>query len=401
MGFAYFGPVDGHDVHRLVEVLEAIKKLKGPVLLHVITKKGKGYEPAEKDTFGWHAPGKFDLATGQLQKSSEGVASYTKIFGQTLVRLAKEDKRLVAISGAMPEGTGTDLMRKEFPDRFYDVGLAEEHAVTFAAGMATQGMRPVVAIYSTFLQRGFDQMEHDVGLQNLPVIFVLDRGGLVGDDGPTHHGVFDYSYIRMIPNFVHMAPKDENELQHMIYTATQYEKGPIALRYPRGSGVGIPMDQKLKLIPIGEGEILRQNSKDQAFILAIGSMVYPSLAAAQQLEKEGFSLGVVNMRFVKPIDKVLLKDLIAQGIRKFITVEENVLAGGFGSAVMETLEGEDLSITRIGIGDHFVEHGTQSILRHQEGLSAEKIVQKVRSVLSTQSSVKNLSFRAEGEAIPS
>ncbi|MBI4217559.1 MAG: 1-deoxy-D-xylulose-5-phosphate synthase [Elusimicrobia bacterium] len=381
MGFAYFGPVDGHDIFRLIEVLEAIKKLKGPALLHIITKKGKGYEHSEKDVFGWHAPGKFDVATGEIQKSSGTPTQYTKVFGQTLVRLAREDKRVVAITAAMPEGTGTDLMRDHFPDRFFDVGLAEQHAVTFAGGLATEGLRPVVSIYSTFLQRAFDQMEHDISLQNLPVVFVLDRGGLVGDDGPTHHGVFDFAYIRMLPHFVVMAPKDENELQHMVYTALRYDKGPIALRYPRGPGYGIPMDQEFKSIPIGQGEILKESGRDEAMILAIGSTVYPALESAKILAREDYSVGVVNMRFVKPVDTRLLKSLISKGIRKFVTVEEHVLAGGFGSAVMEAMEGEEVSITRIGIDDHFVEHGTQPVLRDKEGLSAEKIAAKVKALL--------------------
>lgn len=379
MGFAYYGPVDGHDIGRLIEVLEAIKRTKGPSLLHIITKKGKGYEHSEKDLFGWHAPGKFDVSTGEVQKSSGTPTAYTKVFGDTLVRIAKEDKRVVAVSAAMPEGTGTDLMRDTFPGRYFDVGLAEQHAVTFAAGMATEGLRPVVAIYSTFLQRAYDQMEHDVALQNLPVVFVLDRGGLVGDDGPTHHGVFDYSYIRMIPNFVVMAPKDENELQHMLHTAIKYDKGPVSLRYPRGTVQGVPMDKDLKVLPIGQAESLKESDADQLTILAIGNMVYPALDAARILEAEGVSVGVVNMRFVKPLDKALLKSLIAKGRRKFVTVEENMLAGGFGSAVMEALEGEEVSIHRIGIDDHFTEHGTQPILRDKEGLTAEKIAAKVKT----------------------
>lgn len=382
MGFAYFGPVDGHDIHRLTEVLQAIKTVKGPALLHVITKKGKGYEHAEKDEFGWHAPGKFDVTTGELQKAGATPTPYTKIFGETLLRLAKEDSRIVAITGAMPEGTGTDLMRDTFKERYFDVGLAEEHAVTFAAGMATEGLRPVVAIYSTFLQRGFDQMEHDVALQNLPVIFVMDRAGLVGDDGPTHHGVFDYSFVRMIPNFVLMAPKDENELQHMLYTAVKYEKGPIALRYPRGSAYGVPMDSELRALPIGQGEILKQKDGDKLAILSIGSTVFPSMDASAALEKQGISVTVVNMRFVKPIDKILLKQLLSKGVKKFVTVEENILAGGFGSAVMEAMEGEPVLISRIGIDDHFVEHGTQPILRDKEGLSAEKIAERVKKEIS-------------------
>lgn len=382
MGFAYFGPVDGHDIHRLIEVLEIIKNLKGPVLLHIITKKGKGYEHAENDIFGWHAPGKFDVSTGEIQKSTGTPTQYTKVFGETLVRIAREDQKIVAITGAMPEGTGTDLMRNEFPDRYFDVGLAEEHAVTFAGGLATEGIRPVVAIYSGFLQRGFDQLENDIALQNLPVVFAIDRGGLVGDDGSTHHGVLDYAFLRILPNFVVMAPKDENELQHMVYTAVKYEKGPIAFRYPRGAGYGISMDRELKLIPIGQGEILKENPKDEATILAIGSTVYPSMDAQKILLKEGISVGVINMRFVKPIDKTLLEKLISIGMRKFITVEEHVLAGGFGSAVMEALEGEQISITRIGIDDHFVEHGTQEILREQEGLSVAKIAERIKKILS-------------------
>lgn len=387
MGFAYFGPVDGHDIFRLMEVLEAIKKTKGPALLHIITKKGKGYEHAEKDIFGWHAPGKFDVATGEIQKSGGSPTPYTKIFGETLVRLAKEDQRIVAVTAAMPEGTGTDLMRDQFPERFYDVGLAEQHAVTFAGGMATEGLRPVVAIYSTFLQRAFDQMEHDISLQNLPVVFILDRGGIVGDDGPTHHGVFDYSYIRMLPNFIVMAPKDENELQHMLYTALKYDKAPVALRYPRGPGYGIPLDKEFKLIPIGQGEIVKESLNSGIALLAIGSTVYPCLEAAKLLEKEGIPITVVNMRFVKPIDKNLLTKLLEKGISKWVTVEENILAGGFGSAVMESMEGQNVTITRIGIGDHFVEHGTQNILRDKEGLSAEKIAEKIRT-LENQESLK-------------
>ncbi len=382
MGFAYFGPVDGHDIYRLIEVLEAIKKVKGPALLHIITKKGKGYEHSEKDVFGWHAPGKFDVATGEIIKSGGSSTPYTKVFGQTLVRVAKENKKVVAITAAMPEGTGTDQMRDQLPERYFDVGLAEQHAVTFAGGIATEGLKPVIAIYSTFLQRAFDQMEHDISLQNLNVFFVMDRGGLVGDDGPTHHGVFDYSFVRILPNFVMMAPKDENELQHMVYTGIQYDKGPIALRYPRGSGYGVPMDKELKLIKIGRGEILKESSGDEAAILAIGSTVYPALEAAKALQKDGIKVTVVNMRFVKPIDTDLLKGLILKGIRKFITVEENVLAGGFGSAVMETLEGDEVSIHRMGIEDHFVEHGPQEILREKEKINSHAILEKVKFILT-------------------
>ena len=372
LGFSYFGPVDGHDIDRLVEVMENIKNLKGPVLLHIITKKGKGYELAEKDPITWHGPGKFDVATGTMVKPSiPPPPAYQKVFGQTLVRLAKADPRVTAITAAMPEGTSTDLFRTELPSRFYDVGLAEEHAVTFAAGQACEGLRPVCAIYSTFLQRGFDQMEHDVGLQKLPVVFCLDRAGLVGEDGPTHHGVFDFAYTRIIPNFVVMAPADENELQHMLKTALSINQ-PSVIRYPRGPGEGVPLDTELNALPVGKGVILKPGQ--QIYILAIGSMVHPALKAATLVENEGISCGVVNMRFVKPIDQALLTQL-RQQTSDFVTVEEHVLAGGFGSAVLEAMEGLEARVRCIGIPDKFVDHGPQNIIRDQVGLSAEKIAQ--------------------------
>lgn len=392
LGFSYFGPVDGHDVDRLIEVMQNIKTLKGPVLLHIVTKKGKGYDLAEKDPITWHGPGKFDVKTGTMFKSNAPAApAYQKVFGETLVRLAKEDPRIACITAAMPEGTGTDIFRKEIPSRFYDVGLAEEHAATFAAGMACENTRPVVAIYSTFMQRGFDQMEHDVGLQKLPVVFCLDRAGLVGEDGPTHHGVFDLSYARMIPNFVVMAPGDENELQHMLKTALSIDL-PSVIRYPRGPGEGVLLDAELKILPIGKGVVLKpgQNSRHtpggsdhspaDLYLLAIGSMVQPCLRAAALIEKEGIPCGVVNMRFVKPLDKDLLLQLRKQ-TQNFVTVEENVLAGGFGSAVMEAMEGTDVHIHRIGIPDKFIEHGPQNVLRDMVGLSAEKIAQSTLEFL--------------------
>jgi 1-deoxy-D-xylulose-5-phosphate synthase len=380
LGFSYFGPVDGHDVERLVEVLENIKNLKGPVLLHIITKKGKGYDLAEKDPITWHAPGRFDVKTGTIVKPSvQPPPTYQKVFGNALLKLAKADPTIMTISAAMPEGTGTDVVRKELPARFFDVGLAEEHAVTFAAGMACEGLKPVCAIYSTFLQRGFDQIEHDVALQKLPVVFCLDRAGIVGEDGPTHHGVFDFSYMRMIPNMIVMAPKDENELQDMLKTALDSGK-PCSIRYPRGSGENVALNDEFKALPIGKGEVLKKGA--DVYILAIGSMVYPSLLAAALVEKEGVSCGVVNMRFAKPIDQELLLQLRAE-TANFVTVEENVLAGGFGSAVMEALEGVDVRIHRIGIPDKFVEHGPQNVLREMIGLSAEKIAE------STLTFVKN------------
>lgn len=372
LGFAYFGPVDGHDVDRLVEVLENIKNLKGPVMLHIVTKKGKGYDLAEKDPITWHGPGKFDVKTGTMVKPSVvPPPAYQKVFGNALLKLAKADPTIMTISAAMPEGTGTDVIRKELPSRFFDVGLAEEHAVTFAAGMACEGMKPVCAIYSTFLQRGFDQIEHDVALQKLPVVFCMDRAGLVGEDGPTHHGVFDFAYTRIIPHMVVMAPKDENELQHMLKTAL-YSGLPCSIRYPRGSGEDVPLDNDFQTLPIGKGEILKEGTDIQ--LLAIGSMVYPSLAAATLIEKEGVSCGVVNMRFVKPIDQELLRQL-RQRTATFVTVEEHVLPGGFGSAVMEAMEGMDARIHRIGIPDRFVEHGPQNVLREMVGLSPEKVAQ--------------------------
>jgi 1-deoxy-D-xylulose-5-phosphate synthase len=370
LGFSYFGPVDGHDVDRLTEVLENIKTLKGPVLLHIITKKGKGYDYAEKDPITWHGPSKFDVHTGKIFKPAIAPPpAYQNVFGHALVKLAKADPRIVCITAAMPEGTGTDLFRKEIPSRFYDVGLAEEHAVTFAAGLACEGLRPVCAIYSTFLQRGFDQMEHDVGLQKLPVVFCLDRAGLVGEDGPTHHGVFDFAYSRIIPNFVVMAPADENELQHMLKTALALNQ-PSVIRYPRGSGEGIPLESEFRILPISRGVILKRGQ--EVYFLAIGSMVYPCLQAAMLIEKEGIPCGVVNMRFVKPLDTALLHQLL-RDTPSLVTVEEHVLAGGFGSAVIEALEGTEARIHRIGIPDRFVEHGAQNLLRESVGLSPEKI----------------------------
>lgn len=378
MGFAYFGPVNGHDLPRLIEVLRQVKSLRGPVLLHVITKKGKGYVPAEKDPILFHGPGKFDVATGQLSKpATPPLPTYTKIFSHTLVRLGREDRRIVAITAAMPEGTGTDAFQKEFPHRCFDVGLAEQHAVTFAAGLACEGMKPVCAIYSTFLQRGFDQLLHDVGLQRLPVVFALDRAGLVGEDGPTHHGVFDFAYLRIIPNYILMAPADENELQHMLKTALTLRQ-PVVLRYPRGNVFGVPMDSDPRVLPIGKGVILKDGG--DLFLLAIGSVVHPALAAAQRLEQEGISCGVANLRFVKPIDQGLLLDILKK-TPHLITIEEHVVTGGFGSAVMEALEGQDIRLQRLGIPDQFIEHGAQSVLRDVCGLSEDKIAQSARAFM--------------------
>jgi 1-deoxy-D-xylulose-5-phosphate synthase len=376
MGFSYFGPVDGHDVVQLAKVFQHVKQLKGPILVHCVTKKGKGYAPAEEDQYTWHGPGKFDVATAKFLKSPTTKApppTYTATFAKAMVREADADPRIVGITAAMPEGTGMDAFRDRFPKRYFDVGLAEEHAVTFAAGLACEGYKPVVAIYSTFLQRGYDQIEHDVCLQKLPVVFCLDRAGLVGEDGPTHHGVFDYSYLRMIPGMTVAAPADENELQHMLHTAIRFD-GPISLRYPRGAGVGVAMDAEPKVLPIGKGVTLKDGA--DVTILAIGNRVHPALEAAQMLEDRGISCGVVNMRFVKPLDVELLKECAAKTPR-LVTVEDNVLPGGFGSAVLEALAPGRVDVLRLGLPDGFVEHGAPHLLYDLVGLSAPKIAERI------------------------
>jgi len=376
MGFSYFGPVDGHDVVQLAKVFQHVKQLKGPILVHCVTKKGKGYAPAEEDQYTWHGPGKFDVATAKFLKAPITKApppTYTAVFGKSAVREAEADPRIVGITAAMPEGTGMDAFRDAFPRRYFDVGLAEEHAVTFAAGLAAEGYKPLVAIYSTFLQRAYDQIEHDVCLQKLPVVLCLDRAGLVGEDGPTHHGVFDYSYLRMIPGMTVMAPSDENELQHMLHTAIRFN-GPISIRYPRGNGVGVALDPEPKELPIGKG--LRLKDGTDVTILAIGNRVHPALEAAQILEDKGVSCGVVNMRFVKPLDVELLKECAAKTAR-LVTVEDNVLQGGFGSAVLEALTPGRAEVLRLGLPDAFVEHGAPHLLYENVGLSAAKIAERV------------------------
>jgi 1-deoxy-D-xylulose-5-phosphate synthase len=371
MKFNYLGPVKGHRLDHLIETFENVKNLRGPVLVHVLTTKGKGYGPAENDPTSFHGLGKFDPDTGIATKSVSEVPSYTQVFGETLVRLAQENKNIAAITAAMPDGTGLVDFRAKFPDRFFDVGICEQHAVTFAAGLALEGMRPVATIYSTFLQRAYDQVLHDVCLQKLPVVFALDRGGIVGEDGETHQGLFDLSYLRSLPNMVLMAPKDEDELRHMLYTAVEYP-GPIALRYPRGQGVGVAFSPKLHRIPIGKAEVVREG--EDLLILAIGSSVYPSLAAADELEKQGYQTTVVNARFVKPLDEQLILTLAARSGR-VLTVEENVAMGGFGSAVVELLSDNGLMVPvkRLAIPDTFVEQGAPGILRQKYGLDAKGI----------------------------
>lgn len=378
--FTYLGPVNGHRLDHLIETLQNVKHLRGPILVHVLTTKGKGYEPAETDPTGFHGLGKFDPDTGEPKKSVSEVPSYTEVFGDTLVRLGRENPRVVAITAAMPDGTGLTDFRKEFPTRFFDVGICEQHAVTFAGGLALEGMRPVTTIYSTFMQRAYDQVLHDVCIQKLPVVFALDRSGIVGEDGETHQGLFDLSFLRHLPNMVVMAPKDENELRDMLFTAVEHP-GPIALRYPRGRGVGVAFSSTLRQIPIGKAEVLREG--EDLLILALGASVYPALDAAKELEKQGFSATVVNARFVKPLDEQLILTLAAKHGR-VMTVEENVVAGGFGSAVLELLADRDLfgiTVKRCGVPDVFVEHGTQDILRKKYGLDATGILKSALTIL--------------------
>ncbi len=380
LGFKYVGPLPGHKLEGLIENFRNVKNLRGPVLVHVVTTKGKGYAPAEKDPVTFHGVGPFLPESGEIIKSEGNLLSYTQVFGNTLVRLARENPRIVAITAAMPQGTGLDAFAQEFPERFFDVGIAEQHGVTFAAGLAAEGFIPVVAIYSTFMQRAYDQILHDVCLQKLPVVLAMDRGGIVGQDGPTHHGLFDFSYLRHIPHLIVMAPKDENELQHMLKTAV-YCNQPVSLRYPRGSGWRGFLDEEINELPIGKAEVLREG-KD-LIILAIGSTVRAALAAADKLLEQGVKCTVVNARFVKPMDEELFCSLILE-IPRLITVEENVLQGGFGSAVLELLEQKGISpgkVKRLGIPDTFVEHGPPDLLRGKYGLDAEGIIKAAASLL--------------------
>ncbi len=377
LGFRYFGPVNGHNLHQTIKIFEQVKDLKGPILVHLLTQKGKGYKPAEGDVQKLHASTPFDKLTGQALKKPSSVPSYTSIFGNALKDIVKENPNVVGITGAMPDGTGLDILQKSFPKNYFDVGIAEEHAVTFAAGLATQGIIPVVAIYSTFLQRAFDQIIHDVSIQHLHVVFVLDRAGLVGADGPTHHGTFDLTYLRMIPGMVVMAPKDESELRNMVFTAVKYESGPVAIRYPRGNAIGVPMKDNFDLLEIGKGEIIREG-KDAA-LLAVGAMVDYSIKAAKILESEGINCEIVNMKFIKPLDEKLLDDVAGRHSR-IITLEENALIGGFGSGVLEYFAEKNYKndVLRIGLPDKFIDHGTQPELHHLLGIDHEGIAAKVK-----------------------
>ena len=377
LGFRYFGPINGHNIHQMIRIFEQVKDLKGPILIHASTQKGKGYDPAEGHSQKLHASTPFDKVTGKAIKKSNGKPSYTKIFGDALVEIINDNKNVVGITAAMPDGTGLDILKKSHPENYFDVGIAEEHAVTFSAGLATQGIIPVVAIYSTFLQRAFDQIIHDVSLQKLHVVFVLDRAGLVGADGPTHHGTFDLAYLRLVPGMTLMAPKDEAELRNMLYTAIEHCKGPVAVRYPRGSALGVPLKDGFEKIEIGKAETLI--SGEDVVLLALGSMVDYSLKAAELLEQEGINAEVINMRFAKPLDTAKL-DEVAAKFAKIVTLEENNLPGGFGSAVVEYFNDKNYKneILRIGLPDGFVDHGTQAELHQILGIDPDGIKEKVK-----------------------
>jgi 1-deoxy-D-xylulose-5-phosphate synthase len=388
MGFRYFGPVDGHDLPFLLRLFTEVEKIKGPKLVHVITKKGKGYHYAEADAQVWHGVGKFEKKAGTMVKKPSKPA-YMKVFGQTMIELARKNKNMVAITAAMPSGTGLDAFAKEFPERFFDVGIAEAHGTCFAAGLATEGVKPVVAIYSTFLQRAYDQLIHDVGIQNLNVFFCMDRAGFVGADGATHHGVFDVSYMRLIPNFVVMAPKDEQELVDMLHTGLAYNDGPIAVRYPRGTGPGVDFDPANgKMLEIGKGELLTDGS--DVAILAYGSMVRTALEVEAELKTQNIAATVINLRFVKPLDSDLIKDVFKR-FSKIVTFEENAAMGGVGSAVLEYASANDLlsgkSFRIFGLPDRFIEQGTQDELLEEVGMVAKTLTPKVAALVTEKSPV--------------
>lgn len=376
LGFTYLGPVDGHDLQTLTEVLQAAKKIDGPVLVHVLTKKGRGYKPAEESPNKFHGTGPFDIATGKKIANPNAPITYTEVFGKTITELADADPKIIGITAAMPDGTGLTTFAKAHPERFFDVGIAEQHAVTSAAGAAAAGLKPVAAIYSTFLQRAYDSVLHDICMQKLHVTLCLDRAGLVGDDGFTHHGVFDYAYLRSMPEMTVMAPKDENELRHMLKTAVECN-GPVSVRYPRGSGVGVDITEPLHTLPLGKAEVLREGS--DVCIWAIGSMVSSALQVAEELAQQGISAGVVNMRFAKPLDKELLLEH-AQKYTKLITLEEGMLQGGVGSAVLETLNEAQLlqhcQVLTLGIPDEFVLHGDKRLLLRDLELDVPAIVRQ-------------------------
>ena len=373
--FDYVGPIQGHRLDKLIQSLEKVSELEGPILMHVLTTKGKGYEPAECDPTQFHGVGCFDVNSGKSSGKSKKSPDYTSVFGETIVKLAEKDERIFAITAAMPEGTGLSLFAERIPERFYDVGIAEQHAVTFAAGLATEGLIPVVSIYSTFMQRAYDQIIHDVCIPRLHVVFAMDRGGLVGQDGATHQGAFDLSFMRAVPNMVVMAPADEEELRRMLLTAIQHD-GPAALRYPRGAGEGLDLGDEISPMEIGRAKVLREPG--EILIIAIGNRVYPSVRAAEKAKELGVEVGVVNARFAKPLDRETIL-LAAEKARSIITVEENALQGGFGSAVLELLseQGVFKPFRRLGLPDRFIEHGTQEELRRIVGIDERGILETI------------------------
>ncbi|MFT8312308.1 MAG: 1-deoxy-D-xylulose-5-phosphate synthase [Sporolactobacillus sp.] len=385
LGITYLGPVDGHNLNALMDSFNYARKKKGPVIIHVLTQKGKGYKPAELDEIGtWHGTGPYKIESGAFIKPIAEAPAYSKVVNDTLQELARADERIVVISPAMVVGSKLEGFGKEFPDRLFDVGIAEQHAATFAAGLATQKMKPVLAIYSTFMQRAYDQILHDICRQDLNVVIAVDRAGLVGADGETHQGIFDIGFLRSLPNLTIMMGKDENELRNMVYTAMNYNQGPIALRYPRGNGIGVAMNEPLHEIPIGTWEIMRNGC--DATVLAFGPMLQTALTAAKQLEADGIQVQVVNARFIKPLDTQMLSELAENG-GPILTVEEGILAGGFGSSILEYFHDQgfyDLVIERMGIDDCFVEHGSVNELLHELGLTSEQISIRVKQIIKDQ-----------------
>jgi 1-deoxy-D-xylulose-5-phosphate synthase len=393
LGLKYYGPVDGHDIPTLIHTLEFLKRQDRPLLLHVLTTKGKGFEPALQRQKKFHGLGPYDPETGETRPA--GQATYSEVFADTLTKLANDNANIVAITAAMPNGTGLDRFQEKHPDKYFDVGIAEEHAVLFAAGLAAKGMKPFVAIYSTFLQRAFDPVVHDVCLQNLPVVFCMDRGSLSGDDGPTHHGLFDISYLRGIPNIVHMVPKDEDELADMLYTAMLHD-GPIAIRYPRGAVCGVPVKATPAVLPIGKAEILQRSENDRVAIFSLGAMLPMAGEIAEELEKEGIGAAVINARFAKPLDSAMI-EYFAGKVDVLLTLEDHALMGGFGSAVLEELSNLRIAtpVERIGWPDQFIEHGKPDDLRAKYGLTAGAALEKLRSQLQLAAPVKAASSRAK------
>ena len=389
LGFRYMGPLDGHDTNLLIDNLETASELKGPTLIHVITRKGKGYEVAEEKADVWHGAKPFDIATGEFKKGLKSPPAYTNVFADTLIELAKEDEKIIGITAAMPDGTGISKFGKVFPDRTFDVGMAEQHGVGYGGALSIEGFRPVIAIYSTFMQRAYDQIVHDIVGMNLPVTFAMDRAGIVGEDGATHQGLFDIAFLRTLPNMVIMAPKDENELRHMLKTSI-YHPGPSSIRYPRGSGLGVEIDEEVKEIEVGKGEVIK-DGKDLA-IIAFGSMVDPSMKAAAMLEEKGFSVAVINARFAKPIDKSLIMEY-AKKTGCLITTEEHSVQGGFGSAVLEVLQNFDeripLKTKCIGVPDVLIEHGATGLIKKDLKLDPEGMFETIYAFVNTTVSLKS------------